>query len=64
MGGEFKNKTVVITGVARGIGESIAIRFAKASANLVIADYADEITSTAIRNYHNALYNNSFLIML
>lgn len=49
MDAEFKNKTVVITGAARGIGEGIATRFAKAGANLVIADYADEITSTAKR---------------
>lgn len=49
MDNQFKNKTVVITGAARGIGEGIAIRFAKAGANLVIADYSDEITRTAER---------------
>lgn len=47
MDAEFKNKTVVLTGAAREIGEGIATRFAKAGANLVIADYADEMTSTA-----------------
>ncbi|MCY7168982.1 beta-ketoacyl-ACP reductase, partial [Streptococcus gordonii] len=35
MDNQFKNKTVVITGAARGIGEGIAVRFAKAGANLV-----------------------------
>ncbi|VYU40319.1 SDR family oxidoreductase [Metakosakonia massiliensis] len=49
MDNQFKNKTVVITGAARGIGEGIAVRFAKAGANLVIADYSDEITRTAER---------------
>ncbi|WP_044172471.1 SDR family oxidoreductase [Phytobacter massiliensis] len=38
-----------MTGAARGIGEGIAVRFAKAGANLVIADYSDEITRTAER---------------
>jgi len=49
MNTEFKNKTIVITGAARGIGEGIAARFARAGANLVIADYSDEITATAKR---------------
>ncbi|WP_025713800.1 SDR family oxidoreductase [Klebsiella sp. 10982] len=49
MNTEFKNKTVVITGAAQGIGEGIAIRFAKAGANLVIGDYSDKITATADR---------------
>lgn len=34
----FQNKTVVITGAAQGIGRSVATHFAKAGANVVIAD--------------------------
>ena len=34
----FQNKTVIVTGAAQGIGRSVAIHFAKAGANVVIAD--------------------------
>jgi 3-hydroxybutyrate dehydrogenase len=34
----LKNKTAIITGAASGIGKEIAIHFAKAGANVVIAD--------------------------
>lgn len=34
----FQNKTVVITGASQGIGRSVATHFAKAGANVVIAD--------------------------
>lgn len=46
---EFTDKTVVITGAARGIGEGIATRFAQSGANLVIGDYSEDITETATR---------------
>lgn len=39
----FQNKTVVITGAAQGIGRAIAIHFAKARANVVIADTAENL---------------------
>jgi len=44
----LKDKTAVITGSARGIGRSIAEAYAKAKANLVIADIdIDEAQKTA-----------------
>jgi NAD(P)-dependent dehydrogenase (short-subunit alcohol dehydrogenase family) len=38
---DFKNKTVVITGSAKGIGFGIALRFIEAGANVVISDVDD-----------------------
>ena len=38
MGGDFKDKVAVITGGASGIGKSIAIRFSKEGAKVVVAD--------------------------
>ena len=39
----FQNKTVIVTGAAQGIGRSIATHFAKAGANVVIADILEEL---------------------
>lgn len=39
---EFKDKTVLVTGAARGIGQSIALRFASAGANLALCDLKAE----------------------
>lgn len=55
MGYVFENKTVVITGAAKGIGEGIARKFADAGANLVLSDHSEEVTETAERlkeEYH------------
>lgn len=38
----FKNKTVLITGAAVGIGRACAIQFAKNNANVVLVDYNSE----------------------
>jgi NAD(P)-dependent dehydrogenase (short-subunit alcohol dehydrogenase family) len=40
--GKLKGKTVFITGCARGIGQGIAIAFAKAGATLAIVDLTKE----------------------
>ena len=45
----FQNKTVIITGAAQGIGRSIAIHFAKAGANVVIADILEELGQQLVR---------------
>ena len=39
----FQNKTVVITGASQGIGRSVATHFAKAGANVVIADIEQDL---------------------
>lgn len=43
----FKNKTVVITGACRGIGEGIALRFAREGANLVMVSNSARVHETA-----------------
>lgn len=39
----FQNKTVIVTGAAQGIGRSVATHFAKAGANVVIADLEHDV---------------------
>lgn len=43
----FKNKTVLITGAAVGIGKAAAIQFAKGGANVVLLDYNPETLAKA-----------------
>jgi 3-oxoacyl-[acyl-carrier protein] reductase len=43
----FKNKTVLITGAAVGIGKACAIQFAKGNANVVMVDYNAETLADA-----------------
>lgn len=39
----FQNKTAIVTGAAQGIGRSVATHFAKAGANVVIADLEHDL---------------------
>lgn len=44
---EFKNKTVIITGAAKGQGRAVALAFAKEGANIVCFDLAKKISYPA-----------------
>ena len=43
----FKNKTAVITGAGSGIGKSLAQRFAKNGANVVMLDIHKDVVQAA-----------------
>lgn len=43
----FKNKTVLVTGAAVGIGRACAVEFAKGGANVVLVDYNPDTLKTA-----------------
>ena len=45
---EFKNKTILITGGARGLGFGIASAFAHEGANLVLTDIIQDTLETAM----------------
>ena len=47
---EFKNKTILITGGARGLGFGIASAFAHEGANLVLTDIIQDTLETAKKN--------------
>ena len=59
----FQNKTVIITGAAQGIGRSIATHFAKAGANVVIADIIEEFGHQLVEELstegHSAMFINT-----
>ena len=37
----IKDKTIIVTGAARGLGQIYALEFAKAEANIIFADISD-----------------------
>lgn len=43
----LKDKVVIITGAASGIGKATALRFAQEGANIVVADFADGAATVA-----------------
>ena len=45
---DFKNKSVIVTGSARGIGKSIAVKFAELGAKVVISDMNEEATNATV----------------
>ena len=62
---EIKNKTIVVTGGASGLGEATARSFLKAGANVVIFDLNDDNANKIISElgsenikYINFLYTN------
>ena len=46
---DFKNKTIIITGASRGIGEATAHHFANLNANVVLAARSKDKISTIAR---------------
>jgi len=46
---DLKGRVAIVTGAARGIGKSIAIKLALAGANVVIADVEEEIAKSTAR---------------
>ncbi|MCK9329373.1 MAG: 3-oxoacyl-[acyl-carrier-protein] reductase [Candidatus Cloacimonetes bacterium] len=59
----LENKVAVITGSARGIGFSIAERFAEEGATVIIADLNQEIIDTAVNNLLKKSYKAAGCIM-
>ena len=51
----LENKTALITGASRGIGEAIAIKFAEAGANVAFTYLSSEEKAIALENKLNAL---------
>lgn len=53
MGGELTGRTIFITGASRGIGRAMALRFAAAGANLVLAAKSDSEHATLEGTIHS-----------
>jgi len=54
---DFKNKSVIITGSARGIGKAIALKFGSLGANLVIVDMNEDATKATAEELKGLGYN-------
>jgi len=47
----LKDKVVVVTGSARGIGKAIALKFAEAGSKVIISDINDEVTQSTVNEF-------------
>ncbi len=53
---DFKDKTVLVTGSARGIGNTVAERFASLGAKVVISDIMEEAAEEAVTRFKEQGY--------
>ena len=58
---EFKDKVVLITGGASGIGKASAVAFAAQGANVIVSDYNAEGGKTTVENIKKAGGQASFI---
>lgn len=57
----FKNKVVVITGAAQGIGKEVAKQYANAGANVVLADMNEELGKAVCSELVEAGFSSLFV---
>lgn len=57
----LKDKTAIVTGGAMGIGLGIARRLAEAGANVVIADFNEEVGSKTVKGLNDEGYKTAFI---
>ena len=57
----FKNKNVLVTGAAQGIGKQIAFDFAKEKANVVIMDFNEEEGNKTCEEFNAEGYRSIFV---
>lgn len=57
----FKNKNVLVTGAAQGIGKQIALDFAKEKANVVILDFNEEEGNKTCEEFNAEGYRSMFV---
>lgn len=60
--GRFKDKVVIVTGAAGGIGKAVALRAAKEGAKLVLADRKEELSKETLNEIREITPNVEFLI--
>jgi 3-oxoacyl-[acyl-carrier protein] reductase len=53
---DFKNRSVIVTGSARGIGKAIALKFAELGAKVVISDMNEEATKATAEEFKSKGY--------
>lgn len=60
--GRFKDKVIIVTGAAGGIGKAVALRAAKEGAKLVLADRKEEMSKETLEEIKEITSNVEFLI--